>query len=228
MIKANGDAPSSPVRNRMCPRRLTVGGAARRGPAPALGTGGWNPRRFLGGLPPAAWRISRLARPIELLHGGEASAGRRSCASGKGPPLSALTTCPCWAAQPGWIAPPPSPLGDFPFASPVGVVHGARRTTGGRGWRQSPCLKGVWCPHLLYTHPDVPITKEQIYEAVWCAPSNHCLHAPWRTPCFRSGGGLPPAGGHDLSAPLPGSSSVQSRLSCLSVHAGTSSGNGKI
>ena len=40
--------------------------------------------------------------------------------------------------------------------------------------------------YLLYTHPDVPITKEQIYEAVWRAPSNHCLHAVENT-VFQSG-----------------------------------------
>lgn len=52
--------------------------------------------------------------------------------------------------------------------------------------------------YLLYTHPDVPITKEQIYEAVWCAPSNHCLHAVENT-VFQIRRRLRPhAGGHDF------------------------------
>lgn len=59
--------------------------------------------------------------------------------------------------------------------------------------------------YLLYTHPDVPITKEQIYEAVWCAPSNHCLHAVENT-VFQIRRRLRPLrAGTTLSAPLPGS-----------------------
>ena len=58
--------------------------------------------------------------------------------------------------------------------------------------------------YLLYTHPDVPITKEQIYEAVWCAPSNHCLHAVENT-VFQIRRRLRPhAGGHDFIRTVAG------------------------
>ncbi len=49
-----------------------------------------------------------------------------------------------------------------------------------------------------HTHPDVPFTKEQIYEAVWRALSNHCLHAVENT-VFQIRRRLRPhAGGHDF------------------------------
>ncbi len=140
MDKANGDAPSSPVRNRRARRRAgTAGGLPAAGlrlhrgqaaPEPAS-----TPRRsFWAAAASAAWRISRPAAARPPLSFSSFTVGKRPAGAVELRLRQRLRRCqpfdnlPCCRHSSGWIASPPSPFGDFP-GSPA--VHGARRTTGG-------------------------------------------------------------------------------------------------
>ena len=105
------------------------------------------------------------------------------------PLLSAQLRLNCLSAQSFWGISPGSPRLSMESA-------GRRAVVGMQAIPLSEKEFGVL--YLLYTHPDVPITKEQIYEAVWRAPSNHCLHAVENT-VFQIRRRLRPhAGGHDF------------------------------
>lgn len=218
MDKANGDAPFIPLYGTAVPgaRAGTAGGAARRGPAPAPGTGGAGTRRLRrrdpSGRPPplraGAYRAGGGAPSIELLffHGGEAPCGeavelrlrqrlRRCQPFDNLPLLSAQLRLDCLSAQSFWGISPGSPRLSMESA-------GRRAVVGMQAIPLSEKEFGVL--YLLYTHPDVPITKEQIYEAVWRAPSNHCLHAVENT-VFQIRRRLRPhAGGHDFIRTVAG------------------------
>lgn len=148
------------------------------------------------------------APSIELLffHGGEAPCGeavelrlrqrlRRCQPFDNLPLLSAQLRLDCLSAQSFWGISPGSPRLSMEPA-------GRRAVVGMQAIPLSEKEFGVL--YLLYTHPDVPITKEQIYEAVWRAPSNHCLHAVENT-VFQIRRRLRPhAGGHDFIRTVAG------------------------
>ena len=212
MDKANGDAPFIPLYGTAVPGaglgRLaglpSAGLRLHRGQA-APEPGVYAAEILLGGR-----RLCGLAHiapgggapSIELLffHGGEAPCGeavelrlrqrlRRCQPFDNLPLLSAQLRLDCLSAQSFWGISPGSPRLSMESA-------GRRAVVGMQAIPLSEKEFGVL--YLLYTHPDVPITKEQIYEAVWCAPSNHCLHAVENT-VFQIRRRLRPhAGGHDF------------------------------
>lgn len=194
MDKANGDAPFIPLYGTAVPG-AGLGRLAGL-PAAEILLGG----RRLCGLAHIA--PGGGAPSIELLffHGGEAPCGeavelrlrqrlRRCQPFDNLPLLSAQLRLDCLSAQSFWGISPGSPRLSMEPA-------GRRAVVGMQAIPLSEKEFGVL--YLLYTHPDVPITKEQIYEAVWCAPSNHCLHAVENT-VFQIRRRLRPhAGGHDF------------------------------
>lgn len=213
MDKANGDAPFIPLYGtavpgaglgRLAGLRLHRGQAA---PEPGV----YAAEILLGGR-----RLCGLAHiapgggapSIELLffHGGEAPCGeavelrlrqrlRRCQPFDNLPLLSAQLRLDCLSAQSFWGISPGSPRLSMEPA-------GRRAVVGMQAIPLSEKEFGVL--YLLYTHPDVPITKEQIYEAVWRAPSNHCLHAVENT-VFQIRRRLRPhAGGHDFIRTVAG------------------------
>ena len=218
MDKANGDAPFIPLYGTAVPGA----GLGRLAGLPAAGLrlhrgqaapepGVYAAEILLGGR-----RLCGLAHiapgggapSIELLffHGGEAPCGeavelrlrqrlRRCQPFDNLPLLSAQLRLDCLSAQSFWGISPGSPRLSMEPA-------GRRAVVGMQAIPLSEKEFGVL--YLLYTHPDVPITKEQIYEAVWCAPSNHCLHAVENT-VFQIRRRLRPhAGGHDFIRTVAG------------------------
>ena len=212
MDKANGDAPFIPLYGTAVPGA----GLGRLAGLPAAGLrlhrgqaapepGVYAAEILLGGR-----RLCGLAHiapgggapSIELLffHGGEAPCGeavelrlrqrlRRCQPFDNLPLLSAQLRLDCLSAQSFWGISPGSPRLSMESA-------GRRAVVGMQAIPLSEKEFGVL--YLLYTHPDVPFTKEQIYEAVWRAPSNHCLHAVENT-VFQIRRRLRPhAGGHDF------------------------------
>ena len=197
MDKANGDAPFIPL----------YGTAV---PGAGLGR--------LAGLPAAGLRLHRgQAAPepgvyaAEILLGGRRLCGLAPCGEAVElrlrqrlrrcqpfdnlPLLSAQLRLDCLSAQSFWGISPGSPRLSMEPA-------GRRAVVGMQAIPLSEKEFGVL--YLLYTHPDVPITKEQIYEAVWRAPSNHCLHAVENT-VFQIRRRLRPhAGGHDFIRTVAG------------------------
>ena len=137
----------------------------------------------LAGLPAAGLRLHRgQAAPEPGVYAAEILLGGRRL-------LSAQLRLNCLSAQSFWGISPGSPRLSMESA-------GRRAVVGMQAIPLSEKEFGVL--YLLYTHPDVPITKEQIYEAVWRAPSNHCLHAVENT-VFQIRRRLRPhAGGHDF------------------------------
>ena len=218
MDKANGDAPFIPLYGTAVPGA----GLGRLAGLPAAGLrlhrgqaapepGVYAAEILLGGR--CLCGLAHIAPgggapSIELLffHGGEAPCGeavelrlrqrlRRCQPFDNLPLLSAQLRLDCLSAQSFWGISPGSPRLSMESA-------GRRAVVGMQAIPLSEKEFGVL--YLLYTHPDVPITKEQIYEAVWRAPSNHCLHAVENT-VFQIRRRLRPhAGGHDFIRTVAG------------------------
>lgn len=219
MDKANGDAPFIPLYGTAVPGA----GLGRLAGLPAAGLrlhrgqaapepGVYAAEILLGGR-----RLCGLAHiapgggapSIELLffHGGEAPCGeavelrlrqrlRRCQPFDNLPLLSAQLRLDCLSAQSFWGISPGSPRLSMESA-------GRRAVVGMQAIPLSEKEFGVL--YLLYTHPDVPSQKSRSMRP-FGARRPTTASTPWRTPCFRSGGGSAPMrAGTTLSAPLSGS-----------------------
>ena len=174
MDKANGDAPFIPLYGTAVP-------GAGLGRLAGLPAAGLRLHRGQAAPEPGVYAAEILLRLRQRL--------RRCQPFDNLPLLSAQLRLDCLSAQSFWGISPGSPRLSMESA-------GRRAVVGMQAIPLSEKEFGVL--YLLYTHPDVPITKEQIYEAVWRAPSNHCLHAVENT-VFQIRRRLRPhAGGHDF------------------------------